>query len=197
MKTISLEGPDFSGKSTLGTALLMKLRDKGLTIERMELPSRMVTGIFTELLRNSKDKIDPKVFAMIYSADHLHHYLSTQSMNDIDVMLLERSVVSLFVYQSIVLGVDPEWIKELNKYNQTVPDLTVIVKVPEEELIRRSKIRVGLNDAFEKEDFLRKVVKAYYNLPEWLIKKYNVKYIEWEGMEKTTETLLKMVEGLS
>ena len=54
MIIISLEGPDFSGKSTLATALLLKLREKGLKAERTELPSRLITGMFTSLLRNSK-----------------------------------------------------------------------------------------------------------------------------------------------
>ncbi|MBR9680624.1 MAG: hypothetical protein GOU98_02250 [Candidatus Altiarchaeota archaeon] len=196
MKTISLEGPDFSGKSTLSTALVMKFREEGKKVERMELPSRLVTGIFTELLRNSKDKIDPKVFALVYSADHLHHHLTTKNLKGSDLLILERSVISLYVYQSMVLGVDEDWIKELNIYNQTIPDLTVIIKIPAEELIRRSKIRVGLEDAFEKEDFMKKVIDKYYNLPDWIIKKYNVKYLEWENLPKSVEEITKLTKTL-
>ena len=196
MKIISLEGPDFSGKSTLSTALVMKFREEGKRVERMELPSRLVTGIFTELLRNSKDKIDPRVFALVYSADHLHHHLTTRSMNGSDLIILERSVISLYVYQSMVLGVDEDWIKELNKFNNTVPDLTVIVKIPADELIRRSKIRVGLEDLFEKEDFMRQVIDKYYNLPEWIVKKYNVKYLEWENIEKSVEEITSLTKTL-
>ncbi len=177
MKLISLEGPDFSGKTTLATALVSKLRGKGLRVERMELPSRLVTGIFTELLRNSKDRVDPRVYALVYAADHLHHYLSTKGV-EADVVVLERGVVSYFVYQGLVLGVDVEWLKELNRFNGTVPDLTVIVKVPVEELIRRSRIRAGMKDAFEREGFLKKVAKTYYDLPRWLVEDYNVVYLD-------------------
>lgn len=190
MKIISLEGPDFSGKSTIGTALLMKLRKKGLVVERMELPSRMITGIFTELLRNSKDKVDPKVFSMVYAADHLHHYLSSRGANNADVIIIERSAVSFFVYQGLVLGADIEWLKELNKFNKFVPDRTFVVKVPVEELLRRARIRVGLNDEFEKEDFVRKVAEKYYNLPRWLVDEYNVEYVDFEDVEKTVDRII-------
>jgi len=196
MKIISLEGPDFSGKSTLSTAIVMKFREEGKKVERMELPSRLVTGIFTELLRNSKDKIDPKVFALVYSADHLNHHLSIKDKNHSDFLILERSVVSLFVYQSMVLGVDEEWIKELNKFNQTVPNMTIIVKVPEEELIRRSKIRVGIKDSFEKVNFMKKVIRAYYNLPQWLIDTYHVKYLDWRDLPKTVEEIFELSKDL-
>lgn len=196
MKIISLEGPDFSGKSTLSTAMVIKFREAGKRVERMELPSRLVTGIFTELLRNSRDKIDPRVFALVYSADHLHHHLSIKDKNASDLVILERSVVSLLVYQSMVLGVDEDWIRELNKFNQTVPDMTVIVKVPEDELIRRSKIRVGIKDSFEKEDFMRKVIRAYYDLPQWIIDKYHVKYLEWHDLAKTVDEIFELSKEL-
>lgn len=194
MKIISLEGPDFSGKSTIGTALLMKLREKGVIVERMELPSRLVTGIFTELLRNSKDKIDPKVFSLVYAADHLHHYLTSKKMDGADVVIIERSAVSYFVYQGMGLGVDMKWLRELNKYNRLIPDKTVIVKVPEEELIRRSRIRVGLDDAFEKEEFVKKIARAYYTLPESIIDEYNVDYVDFKSVEQTVKDIIEMAE---
>jgi dTMP kinase len=194
MKLVSLEGPDFSGKTTLANALVAKLRRKGLRVEKTETPSKMVTGIFTGLLRNSKDKIDPRVYALVYAADHLHHYLSTKDTYDADAIVLERSVLSYFVYQGLVLGVDTEWLKELNKFNGTVPDLTVIVKVPVEELIRRSRVRKGLKDVFEKEEFLKKVAKAFYNLPDWLVKKYNVVYMDYDpDTAKLAEKVAAMI----
>lgn len=177
MRIISIEGPDFSGKSTLASALVGKLREGGKQVEHMVLPSRMITGIFTELLRNSKDKIDPRVYALVYAADHLHHHLSIKDMKA-DVAVLERGVVSFFVYQHLILGVDRKWMDEINRFNGTVPDLTIVVKVPVDELIERSRKRAGLKDAFEKEKFIREVAEAFYNLPDWLVKKYNVKYLE-------------------
>ena len=191
MKIISLEGPDFSGKSTLATSLVMKLRSKGMRVERMELPSRLITGIFTELLRNSKDKVDPRVFALVYAADHLHHYISIKDKNDVDFLILERSVLSYFIYEGLVLGVDMDWLKDLNKFNKLIPDMTAIVKVPVEELIKRKRLRVGLSDSFEKEEFIKKVANHYYNLPDWLKSELNVRYFEWEDLDKTTNQIIE------
>ena len=193
MKIVSIEGPDFSGKSTLANALVGRFRKDGQKVEKTRVPTLMITGIFTSLLRNSKDKVNPKVFALTQAADHLHHYFTTKDM-DVDVMVFERSAVSLFVYQGWFLGADIEWIKELNKYNKTVPDLTVIVKVPVEELIKRSRTRRSLEDSFEKEEVIRKVAKIYYDLPEWIVKKYNVRYLEHDAdTERLAERIAKMV----
>jgi thymidylate kinase len=196
MKIVSLEGPDFSGKTTLANTLLARLRRSGLEVERMEMPTRMVTGIFTELLRNSKDDTDPKVYAMIYAADHLQHYLSTRDLK-VDVLVLERGILSYFVYQHLVMGVDREWMEELNRYNRTVPDLTAVVRVPVEDLVRRSRLRVGMGDAFEKEKFLRRVAAAFYDLPDWLVKRYNVEYFPYEkDADKTAAAIAARLEKL-
>jgi len=194
MFLLALEGPDFCGKTTIGTALLFKLRQKGVKVERTELPSRLITGILTDILRNSKDRIDSRVFALVYAADHLHHYLTFMKNNSADVVIMERSALSFFVYQGLILGVDTEWLKELNRYNGTKPDLTVVLKVPEEELIKRKRMRIGSEDVFEKEEFVRKVARAFYNLPKWLIKEFNVVYVEQRGIEETAIEIMKMIE---
>jgi dTMP kinase len=193
VKIISIEGPDFCGKSTIADLLLVKLRKTGKRVEKTRVPTQMITGIFTSLLRNSSSKVEPQVFALTQAADHLHHYFTTKDM-DIDIMVFERSAVSLFVYQGWTLGADIEWIKELNKYNKTVPDVTVVVKVPIEELIKRSRVRRSLKDSFEKEEFIRKVAKTYYNLPDWIMKKYNVVYMDYDpDIEKMVEKIAGLV----
>ena len=195
MFVLALEGPDFCGKSTIATALLLRMRKAGLNVERTELPSRLITGIFTDLLRNSKDKIAPEVFALVYAADHLHHYNRVIKQNSADFLILERSALSFFVYEGLVLGVDMNWLKELNKYNGTKPDLTVVLKVPEEELLRRAKIRKGSEDSFEKEEFIRKVAKAFYNLPSWLKREFNVVYVEQRDIEGTVDEIMEKIKS--
>ena len=193
MFLLSIEGPDFCGKSTIGTALLLELRKRGVKVERTELPSRLITGILTDILRNSKDKIDPRVFALVYAADHLQHYLSVVRENNTEVLIMERSALSFFVYEGMVLGVDMKWLRELNKYNGTKPDLTVVLKVPVEELLRRRALRKGIEDAFEKEEFVRKVAEAFYNLPGWLLKEFNVVYVEQKDIESTVTEIIELM----
>ena len=199
MIIVSIEGADFSGKSTIATALLMKLREQGLKVERTELPSNLITGMFTGLLRNSKDKVDPKVFSLIYAADHLHHYISSKNKQTSDVLILERSSLSYYIYEGTVLGVDIDWLRELNKFNGMKPNLTVIPKIPYEELLRRKRIRLGSEDVFEADDFLKKISDSFYNLPDWMKNEYNVKYIEHkevnEMVEKIKEEIFSLIKN--
>ncbi|HDR53056.1 MAG TPA: dTMP kinase [archaeon] len=193
MFLLCLEGPDFSGKSTLATAILLKLREKGLKVERTELPSRMVTGIMTDILRNSKDHIDPRVFALTYAADHLHHYLTFTKKNGSDVVIMERSLLSSLIYQGLVGKVDMDWLMEVNKHNLTRPDLTVIVKTPVEELLRRKQIRIGSEDEFEKKQFIKKVAEKYHNLPPELVNEFKVKYLEYAPMDRMVDEILSLI----
>ena len=195
MFTVALEGPDFCGKSTIATALLMHLRETGASVERSELPSRLVTGLFTDLLRNSRDRVAPEVFALVYAADHLHHHNRIMKGNPADVLILERSALSFFVYEGLVMGVDMDWLRELNRYNGTRPDLTVVLKVPVEELVRRAGFRRGSEDAFEKEEFLRKVARAFYSLPDWLVEEFNVVYVEPGEIGETAERIAALIRS--
>lgn len=195
MFLLCLEGPDFSGKTTLATTILLKLRDQKLKVERTELPSRMVTGIMTDVLRNSRDQVDPRVFALTYAADHLHHYLNFTKNNGCDVVIMERSLLSSIVYQSLAGKVDLDWLLEINKFNQTRPDLTAIVKTPVKELIRRKKIRIGLEDEFEKTRFIKQVAKHYYDLPANLVKEFRVQYMDFDtDVEKIADRIISQMD---
>lgn len=74
----SIDGPDFTGKTTIANLLVEVLRErhhgKDIVFKRTELPSSLITGIFTKILRNSSDKISSNAFALCYALDHLHHY---------------------------------------------------------------------------------------------------------------------------
>ncbi len=196
MIIVSIEGPDFSGKSTIATALLMKLREQGLKAERTALPSRLITGMFADLLRNSKDKISPEVFSLVYAADHLHHYLSSKDKPKTDILILERSSLSYYVYEGMVLGVDMDWLKELNKFNGMKPNLTIIPKTPYKELLRRKGIRLGSEDIFEADDFLKKVSTSFYDLPDWIKNEYNVEYLEYKEVNEMTDEIIQKVLSL-
>ena len=157
----------------------------------------MITGLFTDILRNSRDNVDPRVFALTYAADHLHHYLTFIRNQKADFVLIERSLLSTFFYQGVIGGLDVNWIREINKFTKTRPDLTVIVKTPLEELIKRKNIRIGIQDQFEKLEFLKKSVEFYYNLPNELVDEFNVRYIEYMPVDETVEAVLKIVNEIN
>ncbi|MBR9681762.1 MAG: hypothetical protein GOV00_03110 [Candidatus Altiarchaeota archaeon] len=194
MFLLSLDGPDFSGKTTLATAIVMRLREMGKSVERTEVPSGMITGIFTDLLRNSRDKVDARVFALTYAADHLHHYFNFIENQKTDFVLIERSLLSTFFYQGTVGNLDMNWVKEINKFTKTRPDLTVIVKTPLEELLKRKGIRIGMKDQLEKTEVLKKSVDFFYNVPKELADEFNVKYVDYAPINDIVDSILALAK---
>jgi thymidylate kinase len=85
--------------------------------------------------------------------------------------------------------VDLNWIKELNKFNKNIPDITLILKINLDELLKRKKIMVKGFDEFEVKEHIKKQVEVYNNLPKDLIKEFNVEYVDAE--EDALETAKK------
>lgn len=201
---ISIDGPDFCGKTTIANLLLEALRQRykenGVFFKRTRVPSDLVTGSFTTILRNSKDDIDPHVFALCYALDHLHHYKTVikplKETKEKYIVVIERSLLSTYIYQGIIGKLDLKWMREINKFCGTKPDLTVILKVNTEELIKRMQMEKRGFDKFELEEHVKKQVEVYYNLPEELRKEFNVVYVDAnKEPSKVAEEIAKIVGG--
>lgn len=183
---ISIDGPDFSGKSTIANLVVEFLRrenrDKEIIFKRTSVPSELVTGSFTKILRNSKDNITAEEYALAYALDHLHHYNNViKPLEESDkkiVIILERSLLSTYIYQSIIGKTDIAWIREINKYCKTKPFITFVLRVNVNELINRMKLEKRGFDRFEVEQHVRKQCEVYYNLPEELRREFNMEYID-------------------
>ena len=181
---ISIDGPDFSGKSTIANLLVEILRknNKDIIFKRTEVPSTLSTGFFTKILRNSSDHVSSTVFALTYATDHLHHYetvikpLKESEKNF--VVIQERSLISTYIYQSLIGKTDLKWLKEINKFDKNIPDLTLLLKISLNETMKRSQLEKRDFDKFETPEHLEKEIKVYYNLPEELVKEFNVEYAE-------------------
>ena len=183
MFVVSIDGPDGSGKTTVANLLLNELRQRftRFKIIRTELPSQMVTGTFTKILRNSADTISPEVFALTYAADHLHHWQEfMQGLPKDSIVVQERSLLSTIIYQGILGKIDMKWLKEINKYCPNRPDLTIILRVPMEIQITREFGESG-HDIFEKRDHVEKQTKVYYDLPEDLKNEYSAIVVDGSG----------------
>lgn len=183
---ISLEGPDFTGKSTISSLVVERLRKEysgnGIIIKKTEVPSTMVTGFFPKILRGLKDRPSSRVIALAYAADHLYHYENyirqLDEREEKYVIIQERSLLSTFIYQGVLGDLDLEWLREINKYDKNIPDLTLVLKVDYEELIRRKSIEKREYDIYEEDAFLKKEISVYYNLPDELKKEFNIVYVD-------------------
>jgi len=180
----SIDGPDFTGKTTISALLIEELRSyfKGeVRIKHSILPSDMVTGAFTKMLRSMKEKVSPEVFSLSYALDHLHHnstVIEPLVEDDRDyIMILERSLLTTMIYQAQMQGADMDWIWEINKYVKYLPDLSIILNVDYEELLRRKEVEKRHFDAFESDEALKKQVDIYSNISDDLKKKFNVHLI--------------------
>lgn len=206
---VSIDGTDFSGKTTIANLVVELLRqmNKGRNIEfkRTEVPSRFITGAFTSILRSSVDTVPPEVFALAYAADHLfHYYHSIRPLEKHEgnfVIIQERSLLTTYIYQGALGNMDMQWLKELNKFNKNIPKLTLVLKVPFEELKNRKSLDRRQFDKFEEEDHLKKQVDVYYNMPQELVKQFNVEYVEAEDApvniaERCAKRIQKEIEGL-
>jgi dTMP kinase len=180
MVLISIEGPDGCGKSTIANLILNLVREKhpNKRVIRTALPSTRITGMFTNLLRNSADKISPEVFALVYAADHLHHWQSLmKGMPKDSIVVQERSLLSSYVYQGLVGKLDMAWLREINKYCKTIPDLTLIIQAQVDVMVSRKAGENG-HDIFETKEHIEKQANVYYKLPEDLKKEFNVVLVD-------------------
>jgi len=184
----SIDGPDFTGKTTISALLIEELRSyfKGeVIIKHSILPSDMVTGAFTKMLRSMKEEVSPEVFSLAYGLDHLHHnrtIIKPLVKDDREhIMILERSLLTTMIYQAQMQGADVDWIWEINKYVKYIPDISIILNVTFDELLKRKEIEKRHFDAFESDEALKKQVEIYSNIPDDLKKKFNVYNINCVG----------------
>jgi len=183
---ISIDGPDFCGKTTIANLLLETLRQRykenGIFFKRTNVPSNLITGSFTKILRNSKDDVASEVFALCYALDHLHHYNKIikplKETKEKYIVVMERSLLSTYIYQGIIGNLDLKWMREINKFCGTKPDVTIILKVDTEELVKRMRMEKRGFDKFELEEHVKRQVEVYYNLPEDLKREFNVVYVD-------------------
>jgi len=202
---ISIDGPDFCGKTTIANIVIEILRqkDKNITFRRTELPSNFITGAFTQILRSSADYVSGEIFALAYAADHLFHYNHSikpfEDFKENYVIIQERSLLTTYIYQGILGKVDFSWLKEINKFNKNIPKLSLILKTPMEEIQKRISLDRRYFDKFESKDHLKKQVEVYYTLPKDLIKEFNIEYIDAKGdanvvAERCAQRIQKEVE---
>ncbi|MGC8812573.1 MAG: dTMP kinase, partial [Candidatus Aenigmatarchaeota archaeon] len=155
--------------------------------------------------RSVKEEAKQEVFALVYAADHLFHYLNSikplEESEEKFLLIQERSLLTTYIYQGILGKVDFSWLDEINKYDKNKPILTLILKVPVQELKNRKSLSRRLFDAFEAVDYLEKQAEVYYNLPKDLVEKFNVEYVEasaepLEVAEKCAKIIEKKIDKL-
>ena len=200
---ITFEGIDGSGKDTQMINLInfLKEKNKYLNIWTTREPTNLTNeGIkISEFLKSSKKIIDKKITTNLYVKDRLKHTKLIKNYLKNSFVLCSRYDFSTFTYQN-VQGYDIEKLYELHKYNKKdgciIPDLTIVFLIDEKTSLNRVKKRKNQKEFFEKEEFLKEVLKVQKETIKFLEKKDKRKIITINAncdIEKVRKDLIKKV----
>ncbi|MDP2749273.1 MAG: dTMP kinase [Nanoarchaeota archaeon] len=167
-KFIAFEGLDGSGSSTQVNMLADYFSKKGIKAHATKEPTNnLIGGLIRGQLTNHW-KSSQICFQLLFSADRAHH-LETEiepSLSKGNVVITDRYMYSTFAFGPVE-GPDMEWLEQINsKFRK--PDLTILLKVPPKECVKRIDASRHNIELFEKEDKLTKVWANY----EKIAKKY-------------------------
>jgi len=158
---IVFEGPDGAGKSTVIEGVKEELEKRGFRVFVTHEPS---SGPIGKLIREWALKLrvnPPHLYALLFVADRYYHYYNVvkPALEQGYIVLQERYKESTIAYQA-AMGLDIEWLEELNKYLPE-PDLTIVLDLDVEELVERIAQRGKKQEVFENREFLCKVREIY------------------------------------
>ena len=159
---IVLEGIDGSGKDTHIKFLAKELRELGYAVVETAEPSRDRVGTFLKRYAKRKEKRLPaESEALLYASDRFDHVKNVikPALRRDQIVISARYYYSSMAYQGAV-GVDLDWIKEMNRF-ALKPDLAVHLDILPEYSLHRLKRRRSI---YEDSDYLRKVRDIYIKL---------------------------------
>lgn len=144
---VTLEGGDFTGKSTLATTLTSVLRKTGFEVMPTREPGGGNDGSkYREFIKTRlANGATPVELAMLMSADRNAHLHEVILPNLNKVVLSDRYVDSMVVYQGFEGNVPFEIIKQLCEIiGVRWPDLTFLLYFPEKKFQRVIQARMEI-----------------------------------------------------
>ncbi|MGI9183917.1 MAG: dTMP kinase [Solirubrobacteraceae bacterium] len=167
-KLITIEGLDGAGKTTLASALLIALRDRGVDAQLLREPGGVrAAELIRDLVKDPALRISARAEALLYAAARaqLVEEALEPLLTDGVTVLLDRFVDSSLAYQGAgrELGVDP--VASVNEFatGGLSPDLTLLLRVPPAVGRARTGGRADGLDRLEREPetFFARVAGAY------------------------------------
>lgn len=164
-----LEGSDGTGKSTQAARLVSTLCASG---RRAVLEREPTDGPIGRLIREmtvAGARPDPKTIALLFAADRQEHARRIQALlDDGAIVVCDRYALSTAVYQGATSGslTVERWADDLSMF-ACPPDLIVVLTASLETCAARLRERGRPADAFEVDDFQRRVHRAYQNARDY------------------------------
>lgn len=172
---IVFEGLTGSGKKTHIRLLMEKLRDLGKEVSILSFPDYdEVIGKLTK-----RSDLDPLTQALLFAADrYLHQAKIKELLEKGNIILCDRYSYSNYAYQSAV-GVDVEWLKEIEK-KLIKPHIAFLIDIPVELGIRRIQ-------QSSLEDFTKREIVSRLQRQIELLEKVREKFLEIARTNRETE----------
>ena len=183
-KLISFEGSEGSGKSTQIARLAAHFQKTGREVLSTREPGGTEIGelIRSIIVHNSKgDEMCAETELLLFTAARaqLVREVIAPALVRGAVVLSDRYLDSSTVYQGIGRNLAADPVNQINRFavGNVMPDLTIVIDVPEEVSLARLKQRASdLPDRMEREniDFYKKVREGYLVLAKGMPERFIV-----------------------
>lgn len=166
---ISFEGIEGSGKTTQIKALQELLVADGYAVDVFREPGGTAFGEkLREAILSSPEKISPMAEACLFASSRaqlLESKILPSLQERKKIVIVDRYIDSSLAYQGVARGLGLETILELHQRAplNTVPHISVYLKIDLETSMERQKQRGSEKDYFEKEaaEFYQKLIQGY------------------------------------
>ncbi|NCB32696.1 MAG: dTMP kinase [Erysipelotrichia bacterium] len=168
-KFITFEGPDGSGKTTVSTAVVTRLKEEGRQVLLTREPggSRIAEEIRDIILNPTNTEMDARTEALLYAAQrrqHLVEIVLPALAHGINV-ISDRFVDSSLAYQGCGRELGMEEVMAINQFaiEGHMPCRTIFLDIPAELGLERIHRERAVLDRLDQEDlaFHKKVFKGY------------------------------------
>jgi dTMP kinase len=148
---ISFEGLDLCGKTTQSNLLVERLTSLGKQVVYLREPggteiSEKIRDILLDL-RHSEMSAKAELFLFSAARTQLVSQVIKPALADGKIVICDRFYDSTTAYQGFGRGINLEEIHAINRIavDGTIPDLTLFMSVQLDELLRRQKIKKGID----------------------------------------------------
>ena len=132
---VTIEGPEGSGKTTIGKKIVEKLINEGYEVVYTREPGgiEIAEQIRKVILDVNNTNMDPRTEALLYAASRRQHLIEKimPAIKDNKIIICDRFIDSSLAYQGYArhLGIDNVY--EINKFaiDTLMPDLTLLFDI--------------------------------------------------------------------
>jgi dTMP kinase len=155
-KFITFEGGEGGGKSTQARLLAERLRAHGLAVVLTREPGGApgAEAIRKLLVEGDPDRWDATTEALLHYAARRAHLTQTvwPALKRGEWVVCDRFADSTMAYQGIAMGLGREAIEVLHALavGDFIPDLTLVLDIPEDVGLARAGARGGAEDRYER-----------------------------------------------